>query len=93
MLYHIHCLDKADHLQVRLDNRDAHLQHLSSLGSRLFAAGPLLDEDEQMMGSVLVIEFDSRDDAEAFCSRDPYAQAGLFQKVEISAWKKVLPAQ
>ena len=92
MLYHIYCLDKAEHLQVRLDNREAHLQHLSSVGERLFAAGPLLNDDEQMIGSVLIIDFDSRHDAEAFCSRDPYAQAGLFQKVEITSWKKVLPA-
>ena len=30
MLYVIHCFDKADHLQVRMDNRPAHVEFLQS---------------------------------------------------------------
>lgn len=93
MLYMIHCTDKPDHLQVRLENRDAHLAYISGFGGQLFAAGPLLSEDEQMQGSVLIMDFESLAEAEAFCANDPYQQAGLFAHVQIARWKKVLPAK
>ncbi len=92
MLYHIHCQDKANSLQIRLNTRDAHLSYIDGLGDRLFAAGPLLSNDNEMVGSVLIIDFDSDDDAHAFCAEDPYALAGLFDQVMVSRWRKTLPA-
>ena len=91
MLYHILCWDKPGHLQTRLDNREAHLAIVNALGDRLFAAGPLLNDQDDMVGSVLIIDFDSDEAAAAFCAADPYAQAGLFQDVTITRWRKTLP--
>ena len=91
MLYHILCKDKPGHLQTRLGNRDAHLAVVNALGDRLFAAGPLLNDQDEMVGSVLIIDFDSDDAAAVFCAADPYAQAGLFQDVTITRWRKTLP--
>jgi hypothetical protein len=45
-----------------------------------------------MVGSLLIIDFDSDDDAHAFCAKDPYALAGLFDQVMVSRWRKTLPA-
>lgn len=93
MLYVIRCIDKPNHLQVRLDNRPAHVDYLKSYGDKLFAAGPTLSEDDDSMnGSVVILDLDSKAEAEAFCAGDPYAKAGLFESVTISKWKKVLPA-
>lgn len=92
MLYHIHCQDKANSLQIRLNTRDAHLSYIDGLGDRLFAAGPLLSNNNEMVGSVLIIDFDSDDGAHAFCAKDPYALAGLFDQVMVSRWRKTLPA-
>ena len=91
MLYVIHCFDKADHLQVRMDNRPAHVDYLKSFGDKLYAAGPTLDTAGQMNGSVVILEVESISDAEAFAAGDPYAKAGLFETVTIQPWKKVLP--
>lgn len=91
MLYHILCKDKPGHLQTRLDNREAHLAVVNTLGDKLFAAGPLLNDRDEMVGSVLIIEFDSDETAAAFCANDPYAQAGLFEDVTITRWRKTLP--
>lgn len=91
MLYHILCRDKPGHLQTRLDNREAHLAVVNSLGDKLFAAGPLLNGQDEMVGSVLIIDFDSDESAEIFCANDPYAQAGLFEEVTITRWRKTLP--
>jgi len=91
MLYVVHCFDKPNHLQVRTDNRPAHVEYLKSFGDKLHAAGPTLDAAEQMNGSVVILDLESLADAEAFAANDPYAKAGLFDKVSIQPWKKVLP--
>ena len=91
MLYLIHCFDKPGHLQVRMENRPTHVEYLKSFGARLQAAGPTLDASEQMNGSLVILDLESQADAEAFAANDPYTKAGLFEKVIIQPWKKVLP--
>ena len=91
MLYLIHAFDKADHLQTRVDNRPAHVEYLKSFGEKLQAAGPTLDVVENMNGSLVILELADLAAAEAFAANDPYAKAGLFEKVIIQPWKKVLP--
>lgn len=91
MLYVIHCFDRKGSLQLRMDNRPDHVAYLKSFGNKLHAAGPTLDTDENMNGSVVILELESLEDAEAFAANDPYAKAGLFESVSIQPWKKVLP--
>ena len=81
--------DKEDLLQVRLDNRDAHLAYIAETGV-VEMAGPFLDEDGQMCGSLIVLEVEDIDAAKKWAENDPYSVAGLFQSAQISAWKKVI---
>lgn len=91
MLFVIRCIDKQAHQSVRLENRPAHVDYLKSFGDKLFAAGPLLDDAEQMCGSVIILDLPDRTAAEGFAGGDPYARAGLFEQVTIDRWNKVLP--
>ena len=91
MLFVIRCIDKKNHLPVRMENRPAHVAYLKSCGDKLQAAGPLLDADEQMCGSVIIMDFDDKAEAQKFAANDPYALAGLFELVTIDRWNKVLP--
>ena len=81
--------DKAGALQTRLDNRADHVAYLKS-NSIVEMAGPLLDDDGDMCGSMIVLEVDDMTAAEAFAADDPYAKAGLFESVELTAWNKVI---
>jgi hypothetical protein len=93
MHFVISCLDKPGHGSVRAANRAAHLDHLARHAGNVVMAGPTLSEDgAAMTGSVLIVEFPDRAAAEAFAATDPYAMAGLFESVNIRAWKKVIPA-
>jgi uncharacterized protein YciI len=83
------CTDKADHLEVRKANRDAHLAHIASSGV-VEMAGPFLNDKGEMSGSLVILEVGSRAEAEAWAAADPYAKAGLFAKVRIEEWKKVI---
>ncbi|MGU3573952.1 YciI-like protein [Brucellaceae bacterium C25G] len=89
MLFAILCNDKADHLQLRMDTRPAHLEFLNGLGDRLKVAGPFLDANSKPNGSLVVIEADSQAEAETIAARDPYALAGLFERVTVRPWNWV----
>ena len=81
--------DKANHLEVRTQNRDAHLEYIKSSG-KVAQAGPFLDEDGEMIGSLIVLEVDSFPDAQNWAQNDPYAKAGLFESVRLIRWNKVI---
>lgn len=89
MRFALICTDKADRLEVRKANRDAHLAHISDSGV-VEMAGPFLNDQGEMSGSLVILEVASRAEAEAWAKADPYAQAGLFAKVRIEEWKKVV---
>jgi hypothetical protein len=83
------CRDKPGHLQTRLDNRAAHLEHIRVSGV-VEMAGPFLNPEGQMTGSLVVLEVETLAQAEDWAVNDPYAKAGLFESVSISEWKKVI---
>lgn len=88
MLYAVICKDKPGHLQTRLDTRAAHLAYIEETGI-VTMAGPFL-EDGAMCGSLVILETDSLDAANAWAAGDPYAAAGLFESVSVTEWKKVI---
>jgi uncharacterized protein len=85
MLFALWCTDKKDHLQVRMDNRPAHVEWLNGLDAAgtLKQAGPTLDADGKPMGSLVLIAAESAEEAAKLAAQDPYAKAGLFASVEI----------
>jgi uncharacterized protein YciI len=83
------CHDKPGALQIRLDNRDAHLAHIKDSGI-VEMAGPLLTPEGQMCGSLIVLSVDALQQAQDWADADPYAKAGLFASVAVTEWKKVV---
>ena len=89
MRFALICHDKPGAVQVRLDNRAAHLAHIQTSGV-VELAGPFLDPQGQMTGSLIVLGVDTLAQAQAWAAADPYALAGLFADVTITEWKKVV---
>ena len=81
--------DKPDHLQMRVDTREAHLTYIKQTGV-VEMAGPLLDANDQMCGSLIVLDVADLTTAEAWAANDPYNKAGLFETTALSQWKKVI---
>ena len=81
--------DKAGALQTRIDNRDAHLAYIAETGV-VEMAGPFLDSEGAMCGSMIIMSVDTLADAQDWAENDPYAKAGLFETVRIEEWKKVI---
>ncbi|TDK34487.1 hypothetical protein E2F50_16755 [Rhizobium deserti] len=88
MLFAFLCTDKPGHLNLRMETRPTHLEHLNKLneaGSLKFA-GPFLDDDGKPNGSLVVVDAQDMAAARALAEADPYYLAGLFEKVEVKAW-------
>lgn len=89
--YAIHCIDKPMQQALRAKTRPEHLAYVKAKLSQVVVAGPLLDEAGEPIGSMLLMEFPDYRSAVAFAAEDPYAKAGLFQSVAVTAWRQVLP--
>jgi uncharacterized protein YciI len=88
-----YCLDKPGALEVRTANRPKHIEYLKAHNSKLLFAGPLLDDKDGMVGSLLVVEAADRAAMDTFLAGDPYAKAGLFQSVTVHPVRKAFPQQ
>jgi uncharacterized protein len=83
------CHDKPGALQVRLDHRAAHLAYIADTGI-VDLAGPFLNDDGAMTGSMIVLNVDTMQQARAWAASDPYALAGLFASVTLTEWKRAV---
>ena len=100
MLYTIIGQDTPDSLSKRLAARPAHVARLQTLQEegRLILAGPFPAVDANdpaaagFSGSLIVAEFASLLDAEAWAQADPYVAAGVYAQVAIKPFKKTFPA-
>jgi uncharacterized protein len=91
MQFMAYCLDKAGAIDLRMANRPKHVEYLTSYNDKLIFAGPLLNEKDEMIGSLLVLDCADRAEMDKFLGNDPYAKAGLFQSVSVHGVKKAFP--
>jgi len=100
MFYALVGQDVPDSLERRLAARPAHLERLQALqqGGRLLLAGPFPNIDSNdpgtagFSGSLIVAEFDTLANAQAWADADPYVAAGVYASVSVKPFKKVFPA-
>ena len=86
-LFALICIDKPGALAVRMEARPRHLTYVEGLGERLKLAGPFLDEQGEMCGSLLIVDVDDLAAARAINADDPYTQAGLWERVEVRGFR------
>lgn len=91
MLFAFVCKDKPGHLNVRMEARPAHVEHLNKLNAEgtLKMAGPFLDAEGKPNGSLVVVSAETIEAAKAIADADPYTKAGLFESVEIKPFNWV----
>ncbi len=86
------CFDKPGAGALRAATRPSHLEYLERITDTVVVCGPMIDSDGGPVGSIILAAFPDRAAAEAFAEGDPYAEAGLFEKVVVNEWRQVLPA-
>lgn len=99
MLYAILSEDVPDSLEKRKSVRALHIARLDELKNQghLVLAGPhpAVDSpdpgDAGFTGSLIIAEFDSQQHAQEWADADPYIEAGVYAKVVVKPFKRVLP--
>ena len=99
MFYAIIAEDTPGTLEARLAARPGRLERLKTLQQegRLLLAGPhpAIDSDDPgpagFTGSLVVAEFSDLESARAWADVDPYVKSGVYEKVTVKPFKKVLP--
>jgi uncharacterized protein YciI len=86
-LFVLHALDHQDALELRMRHYDAHRAFIETeieLGLTIVLSGPLQSDDgEVMIGSMFVIDAESRAEVERFVEADPFTRAGVWNSVSI----------
>ena len=92
MLFCTHAVDRAGALPVRLAHYQAHKAFLSdtaAFGIRIVMSGPLVaDDGEAMIGSLFLVEAETRDAVERFHAADPFKAAGIWEAVSIRRFNR-----
>ena len=99
MWYAIIGHDQPATLELRKASRPAHLQRLEALKDqgRLLLAGPFPSIDAEdpgpagFSGSLIIAEFEDLATANAWAAEDPYVAAGVYARVDVRPFRRVLP--
>jgi uncharacterized protein len=92
MIFIFTLIDKPNHAELRTRVRPQHKAALAAVADRIAFAGPLTHDDgTTMIGSLLAIDFPSRDAAHAWLATEPFTQAGLYASTSVQAFVNLWP--
>jgi uncharacterized protein YciI len=97
MWYAIISEDVEDSLEKRKSVRPKHIERLQAFADegKLLTAGPhpAVDSEDPgdagFTGSLIIAEFESLAEAQAWADMDPYINAGVYKQVTVKPYKKV----
>lgn len=81
------CVDRKDQVQLRADARSEHLVYIEGAADEILLVGPLLDEDDRIIGSLYMVEAENLASARAFVDADPFTRAGLFETIDVRRFR------
>jgi uncharacterized protein YciI len=91
MPYMIETFDKPNSQDVRAKARPEHLDYLRAEAAKLLACGAKLEDDgTTAVGSLYIVDVETRAEAEAFIAADPFSKVDLFENVRITRWRKAV---
>ena len=81
----------SDALARRMQHRETHLKNVSQMiaDGKFLMGGAILDDDEAMIGSALILDFPDRQSLEDHLAKDPYIDGKVWDNIEIKAIKLV----
>ncbi len=92
MIFSFILLDKPGMGEMRQRLRPEHKAYLAQVADRMAFAGPFVADDGQtMLGSLLAIDFESRDAAHAWLANEPFTRAGLYASTTVHAFVNLWP--
>ena len=90
MQFIIKAYDGEGMLDKRMEVRPRHLEGIERIREHVICAGGLLDDEGKMKGSVLIMEYETREQLDDYLANEPYVQEKVWQKVEVERMNVVI---
>lgn len=90
MQFIIKAYDGEGMLGKRMEVRPRHLEGMDRMREHVICAGGLLDDDGRMKGSVLIMEFENREQLDHYLAQEPYVQEHVWEKIEVDRMNVVI---
>ena len=90
MQYMIKAYDGKNMLERRLAVRPRHLENMAKVPGKVICAGGLLDGEGKMKGSVLIMDFESRELLQQYLDSEPYIKERVWENVEVEPMNVVI---
>jgi len=92
MPFVVYCIDRLDAGDLRQRTRAVHLEYMIAHQDHVVFGGPLQNDDGSgVVGSLMVLSYETREAVEAFLSAEPYSRAGLFAELKVSRIRQMVP--
>lgn len=90
MQYVIHAYDHVNALDRRMAVRPAHLECVRALKAKghFLVGGALLDPSGAMIGSMLLLDFDTQEQLDDYLKSDPYIVEGVWDTIDVKPFRK-----
>lgn len=92
MKYIVHAYDHTDDsaLDRRMAVRPAHLAYVRQLKEKgqFVLGGALLNPEQTMIGSMLILDLDTEEDLQNYLKTDPYIVEGIWDKVDVKPFRQ-----
>lgn len=91
MQFALICRDGKDALDRRLSARTEHLASVKGLKrlGNIIDGGAILDDDGCMVGSVVLCDFPTKEDLDAWLLTEPFVREGVWEQIEILKFQRV----
>lgn len=90
MQFIIRAYDGEGMLAKRMEVRPRHLESIEKIRAHVICAGGLLDEEGKMKGSVLIMEYENREQLDDYLANEPYVQEHVWEKIEVEHMNVVI---
>ena len=90
MQFIIKAYDGEGMLDKRMEIRPRHLEGIERIKKHVICAGGLLDDEGKMKGSVLIMEYENREQLDEYLANEPYVQEHVWEKIEVERMNVVI---
>lgn len=89
--YILHAWDGTDEQAVerRMSNRPAHFDNARKLkaNGNFVTGGAMLNDEGQMIGSMMVVQFETKEQLQQWMDKEPYITGKVWEKIDIRPFK------
>lgn len=90
MQFIVKALDGKGMLDKRMKVRPCHLDGIEQIREHVICAGGLLDDEGKMKGSVLILEYENREQLDEYLANEPYVQEHVWETIEVERLNVVI---